>query len=203
MGGILIETSMVLLLLSGYYALWQIRKRRMIKQIAIDPEVIYTDSRPSQRFFSFLTKVLSVSLVSIILLHSTNTVAFSEIGFLTGSIFNLIGFLIGILGLSLCWRAQNEMGASWRVGIDINNVTELVTTGVFKKIRNPTYSGLFLICAGAYLVIPITPVMVWALVFYIAIEFQVRIEEEFLSQKHGKAYRDYFNRTKRYLPFLY
>ena len=57
--------------------------------------------------------------------------------------------------------------------------------------------------AGAYLVIPTTPVMVWAIVFYIAIEFQVRIEEEFLSQTHGNEYRNYFDRTKRYLPFLY
>jgi protein-S-isoprenylcysteine O-methyltransferase Ste14 len=94
------------------------------------------------------------------------------------------------------------MGRSWRVGIDRKR-TELITTGVFKKIRNPTYSGLFLICLGTLMIFHNMLILLWVVTFYISIEFQVRMEEEHLMETHGQAYIDYLKTTKRYFPYLY
>lgn len=53
------------------------------------------------------------------------------------------------------------------------------------------------------LIFPTMSFLVWVIVFCIAIEFQVRIEEEFLTDTHGEPYTRYYQTTKRYIPFFY
>jgi protein-S-isoprenylcysteine O-methyltransferase Ste14 len=201
-----IEGIMVLTLFLGYLALWRIKKQNVKSHIGNDPEVIYDDKRPTQKFFANLSRVMSITIALLIVLHGaglgSNFVLY-QIVILDTDIVNFIGFILGVFGLILCWRAQQEMGNSWRVGIDRKNKTELVTRGVFRYIRNPTYSGLFLICIGSFLIFPTMSFMLWVIVFFISIEFQVRIEEEFLSEYHGEDYTRYYQVTKRYIPFLY
>ena len=201
-----IEGSMVLTLFLGYLALWRLKKRQLLRHNGSDPEVIYDDNRPTQKFFANLSRLMSISVALLIVFHSTsfkNISGFYPIEFLNNETINIIGFVLGLSGLLLCWRAQQEMGDSWRVGIDRHNKTKLVTSGAFQKVRNPTYSGLFLICAGAFSIFPTFSFMVWVIVFYISIEFQVRIEEEFLTDSHGEHYIRYYQTTKRYIPFFY
>jgi protein-S-isoprenylcysteine O-methyltransferase Ste14 len=202
----LIEGFMVLSLFLGYLALWRFKKRKMLRHNGDDPEVIYDDNRPSQKFFANLSRLMSVFIALLIVLHGAgvkDNFGFYPIEFLDNETINIIGFVLGLTGLLLCWRAQQEMGNSWPVGIDRQKKTALVTTGVFKKVRNPTYSGLFLICAGSFLIFPTISFMAWVIVFYLSIEFQVRIEEEFLTDTHGEYYLNYYKNTKRYIPFLY
>ena len=201
-----IEGSMVLSFFLSYLALWRLKKRKMLQHSSNDPEVIYDDSRPTQRFFANLSRLMSVCIALLIVLHSAgikDNFAFHPIDFLDNDAVNINGFILGLIGLLLCWRAQKEMGNSWRVGIDRKIKTALVTTGVFKKVRNPTYSGLLLICVGSFLIFPTISFMVWMIVFYISIEFQVRIEEEFLTESLGEQYNQYCQTTKRYIPYLY
>ena len=202
----LIEGFMVLVLFLGYLTLWKIKKRNMLRTNGDDPEVIYNDSRPTQKFFGNLSRLLSVSIGLLIVIHSLgvkNIAAFHQMELLDNVTVDFIGLLFGLGGLTLCRQAQQEMGRSWRVGIDRQNKTALVTTGVFRKIRNPTYSGLFMICTGTLMIFPTMSLLVWVMVFCIAIEFQVRIEEEFLTDTHGEQYIRYHQTTKRYIPLFY
>lgn len=202
----LIEGSMVLTIFIGYLFLWRLKKNNMIKSNSGDPDVIYNDNRPSQKFFANLSRFLSILVALLIVFHSAGVkdcYGFYPIAFLDNNIANSIGFVLGLGGLLLCWRAQREMGNSWRVGIDRNYKTKLITSGVYQKVRNPTYSGLFLVCAGVFLIFPTIAFMVLVIVFYISIEFQVRIEEEFLAESHGERYNRYCQTTKRYIPYFY
>ncbi|MDX2499455.1 MAG: methyltransferase, partial [Deltaproteobacteria bacterium] len=158
------ESFMVITLFLGYFALWRLKKRKMLRNIGDNPEVIYKDNRPTQKYFANLSRVMSASILLLIVFHSAginNVYAFYQIAFLDHDIVNLIGFALGLAGLFLCWKAQQEMGNSWRVGIDKQKKTPLVTSGVFQKIRNPTYTGLFLLCTGSYLIYPTLSFMVW------------------------------------------
>ncbi|KPJ79096.1 MAG: hypothetical protein AMJ54_00040 [Deltaproteobacteria bacterium SG8_13] len=197
---------MVLSLFLGYLALWRIKKRIMVRHSGDNPEVIYDDNRPTQKFFANLLRVMSITIALLIGFHSAgveNHFALHQLDFLDNDAVNVIGFVLGILGLFLSWRAQQEMGNSWRVGIDRQNKTALITTGVYAYIRNPTYSGLLLICIGSFMIFPTMSFSLWITVFFISIEFQVRLEEEFLIESHGQDYTRYCQVTKRYIPFLY
>lgn len=95
------------------------------------------------------------------------------------------------------------MGASWRVGIDSARRTELVTRGIFTRIRNPTYLGLHMVNMGFWLIWPTTLVAAYAVLFFVVMDIQVRAEEEHLGKLHGETYRAYVARTRRYLPWIY
>ena len=128
---------------------------------------------------------------------------FSRIEIINSSTFDIIGFLTGLTGLSLCLYAQVKMGSSWRVGIDEKVKTDLITTGLYKYIRNPTYLGLFVLNIGVWLIWPTWTIFILNFVFILFLDIQVRCEEDYLYAIHGEKYGDYKKRTKRYIPFVY
>ncbi|HOV15405.1 MAG TPA: isoprenylcysteine carboxylmethyltransferase family protein, partial [Spirochaetota bacterium] len=117
--------------------------------------------------------------------------------------FDILGFIIGLVGLSFCLYAQIKMGKSWRVGIDEKEKTELITTGLYRFIRNPTYFGLFILNVGLWIIWPTWTVFIFNLLFVLFFEIQVCCEEDFLTMTHGEEYLNYKKKTKKYIPFIY
>lgn len=91
------------------------------------------------------------------------------------------------------------MGRSWRIGIDEENKTELVTAGMFRVSRNPIFLGMRLNLLGLFLILPNAVTLAIWLLGDVAIQLQVFLEEEFLQQAHGTAYQQYQATTARYL----
>lgn len=44
--------------------------------------------------------------------------------------------------------AQQAMGRSWRIGVDTDERTELVTEGVFGLVRNPVFTAMIVAVGG-------------------------------------------------------
>lgn len=98
-------------------------------------------------------------------------------------------------------RAQREMGASWRVGVDPEEHTEMVTDGTFAMVRNPVFSGMAVSSVGLFLLAPTIAATAATVVLLAAIQVQVRaVEEPYLLAVHGDAYRDYAARVGRFVP---
>lgn len=110
--------------------------------------------------------------------------------------------LAGAAGLVLIVVAQLQMGASWRIGIDPDVPTPLVTRGLFAHVRNPIFTGLLLWSGALVLLTPSAwTVMGWVfLAFNLAL--QVRLEEAHLLRMHGDAYRRYAAAAGRFVPRL-
>ena len=111
------------------------------------------------------------------------------------------GLALYALGLGICVWAQLAMGASWRIGVDESERTELVTHGPFALTRNPIYSGVIPLVAGLTLLAP-NPVAIAAFAaLLVSLEIQVRlVEEPYLLREHDPAYREYASRVGRFVP---
>ena len=114
------------------------------------------------------------------------------------------GFVLtgaALLLISLVWilAAQEQMGNSWRVGIDAQTKTELVRRGVFRLSRNPIFLGMRLTLLGLFLVLPNAVTLAALVLGDSLIQIQVRLEEEFLSRIHGDEYEQYRCQTRRWL----
>jgi protein-S-isoprenylcysteine O-methyltransferase Ste14 len=104
----------------------------------------------------------------------------------------------GILGV---FGAQMEMGASWRIGVDPEERTELVTGGVFGLCRNPIYTAMVATWIGFALMLPTWLSIAVVPLVAIALEVQVRFAEEpYLLRNQGESYRAYAGRVGRFLP---
>lgn len=112
-----------------------------------------------------------------------------------------IGFALALLGTTATLVAQHAMGVTWRVGVDAEEQTELIRSGLFALVRNPFFTALLITATGLFLLAP-NPVALAALAaLVVAVELQVRaIEEPYLLALHGDAYRDYATATGRFLP---
>ena len=110
---------------------------------------------------------------------------------------NYIG--LGILAIALIWTviAQSHMQNSWRIGIDTETKTELVTTGLFSLSRNPIFFGMILSLVGLFLATPNALTALFMIVGYMLIQIQIRLEEEFLNKQHGAIYVAYLQKVRR------
>ncbi|HEY5238502.1 MAG TPA: isoprenylcysteine carboxylmethyltransferase family protein [Rhizomicrobium sp.] len=102
-------------------------------------------------------------------------------------------------GTVLVVAAQLGMGKSWRVGIDRENRTGLVSTGLYRFSRNPIYVGMIMIVTGVCLVAPNAVTLAMLAVVTVTVSTQVRLEEEYLSRMHGAAYAAFRTRTRRWI----
>ncbi|WP_017591458.1 methyltransferase family protein [Nocardiopsis potens] len=113
----------------------------------------------------------------------------------------VVGLALMLLGLALVLVSQAAMGASWRIGVDENERTELVTRGIFALVRNPVFTGMGVLLAGQVLAVPSAVSAAALAAFVAAVQVQVRaIEEPYLVRTHGAAYTGYAARTGRFLP---
>ncbi|HXZ86794.1 MAG TPA: isoprenylcysteine carboxylmethyltransferase family protein [Myxococcota bacterium] len=119
------------------------------------------------------------------------------------SAVHAIGLCLLVLGFALTVVAQRSMGTSWRMGVDRDEQTALVTHGVFARVRNPIYTGILLVLTGMLLLVP-GPLAAAALgCTWLGLQIQVRaLEEPYLERVHGERYRSYARRTGRFVPGL-
>jgi protein-S-isoprenylcysteine O-methyltransferase Ste14 len=106
-----------------------------------------------------------------------------------------------LLGLALPWIvvAQAQMGASFRIGIDQANRTDLVVTGLYRFSRNPIYLGMYVSLVALFCALPNALTLLLVGMAFVLIGVQVRLEEEHLSKLHGDAFARYRRRVRRWL----
>ena len=120
---------------------------------------------------------------------------------LDAPLLNWIGVALAVTGIALTFASQAAMGTSWRIGVDENERTELVTTGPFARVRNPIFTAMLLAALGLALMVPTVWSIAALIALLIALELQVRvIEEPYLLTAQGEEYREYASRTGRFLP---
>jgi len=110
------------------------------------------------------------------------------------------GLAIGCLGLSIeCWL---RMGKNWRMAVAPDQQTELVTGGLYGRVRHPIYALSMLLMLCTLVVVPTPPVLGMAALHIGLMIAKARNEERFLAGRHGERYRRYLQRTGRFLPRL-
>ena len=111
------------------------------------------------------------------------------------------GVLIYLAGLALTLASQFQMGASWRVGVDEGELTELVERGLFGLVRNPIFSAMVVVTCGLVMMVPSVVALSGLAALVIALELQVRIvEEPYLLRTQGETYASYAARVGRFVP---
>ena len=104
-------------------------------------------------------------------------------------------------GLAFRWWAVITLGKFFTVDVATHGDHALVSTGPFRYVRHPSYTGLLLAFLGLgvslgnvfSLLVLMTPIVV-------TLSYRMRVEEEALRQSLGADYEAYCARTKRLIP---
>ncbi|OUZ07350.1 isoprenylcysteine carboxyl methyltransferase [Aeromicrobium sp. PE09-221] len=112
-----------------------------------------------------------------------------------------IAFALTLSGATATLVAQHAMGQHWRVGVNDDEFTGLVRSGLFAIVRNPFFSALLATAAGLALLTPNLLAVAAFAALFVAIELQVRaVEEPHLQTMHGDVYQDYAQKVGRFIP---
>jgi protein-S-isoprenylcysteine O-methyltransferase Ste14 len=109
------------------------------------------------------------------------------------------GLILTVAGVAATLAAQLHMGTSWRVGVDPDERTTLVTNGAFALARNPIFTAMTATSLGLALMVPNPIALTATAVLVTSIQIQVRaVEEPYLARTHGPAYTQYATRVGRF-----
>lgn len=96
-----------------------------------------------------------------------------------------------------CWRG---MGRNWSIAVVPSKRTNLITEGMFARIRHPIYALNMVLMLATVVVVPTVLMLVIGLIHVCLIHTKTVGEETYLHRTHGRQYADYCRRTGRYLP---
>jgi protein-S-isoprenylcysteine O-methyltransferase Ste14 len=111
-----------------------------------------------------------------------------------------LGLALAVAGAALAVLSRMILGRNWSATVQLKQDHALVTTGPYRLIRHPIYTGLLLQFLG-------NAVMVgdWRGLLAVAIVLasfwrKLRLEEAWLAEHFGEPYRLYQARTKALIP---
>lgn len=110
------------------------------------------------------------------------------------------GFALGLLCLPLLVWVELALGRFWSAHLTLREGHKLITSGPYASVRHPMYTvltGLFAaltLVSGSWMLVFLLVVVVSALAS------RVSKEEHMLIEQFGDEYRDYIQRTGRFLP---
>ena len=112
-----------------------------------------------------------------------------------------IGALLFACGIALAVWARLHLGRNWGMPATQRAEPELVTSGPYRFVRHPIYTGLLTAMLGTALVNNVLGLIVVAVLvpyfYYCGI-----VEERNLAAAFPEAYPEYKSRTKMLIPFL-
>ncbi len=116
----------------------------------------------------------------------------------------IAGVVCFVFGLWLFHRSHADLGTNWSITLQVREQHQLITHGVYRRIRHPMYTALFLNSVGQALVLPNWVAGPSYLVtFGILFACRVHAEERMMLEQFGDEYAAYMARTKRLVPYLW
>ncbi len=86
---------------------------------------------------------------------------------------------------------------------DLEDTTQLITSGAYRYIRHPLYTSLILLALGVFFKAPSALGAFLAAAGGLGAFLTARTEEKFNLERFGDPYREYMGRTKRFIPFIF
>jgi protein-S-isoprenylcysteine O-methyltransferase Ste14 len=112
-----------------------------------------------------------------------------------------IGLVLLALGLGFAIWARVHLGRNWGTPMTQKVEPELVSSGPYRLVRHPIYSGILAAGLGTAVGLSwlwLAPVGLAAIYFV----YSATIEERFLTERFPDAYPRYKRSTKMLVPFI-
>ena len=112
------------------------------------------------------------------------------------------GLVLFALGLGFAVWARLHLGRNWGTPMSQKLEPELVTSGPYRLVRHPIYSGILV--AGIGTVVALS--RLWLTIVALAgiyFLYSARVEEQYLMREFPDDYPPYTRSTKMLVPFIF
>lgn len=170
-----------------------------LKMISQNKQGIITDQlgKGKEGFLKFIEVALKITTYLLPILQIISILFYSENA---DWLLRIAGIVIEMFGVVTFIVSMVEMKDNWRAGVQRDDKTSLVTTGIYSISRNPAFLGFDLMYIGI-----LYTFFNWYLLFATAFAIGlfhlqiVNVEEDFLLETFGQEYLEYTRKVCRYL----
>ena len=116
-------------------------------------------------------------------------------------ILEVVGTILFASGIAFAVWARIYLGRNWGMPMTQKDEPELVTSGPYRYVRHPIYSGILLAILGTALATNIY----WLITFVVLgvyFVYSATVEEKLLTTTFPSTYPSYRSRTKMLIPFV-
>ena len=114
-----------------------------------------------------------------------------------------LGLFFAIASLGMFHLTHRALGRNWSISLDVRENHELVTNGIYRRVRHPMYSAFWLWALAQALLLPNWIAGFAGLAGFGTLFFgRVAREERMMLEAFGETYRAYMARTGRVLPWI-
>jgi protein-S-isoprenylcysteine O-methyltransferase Ste14 len=119
-----------------------------------------------------------------------------------GPVRSVIGLVLFGMGLLFAVWARVHLGSNWGTPMTQKQDPELVTSGPYRLVRHPIYSGILLAGVGTSVALGWRILVVFGLsaIYFV---YAATIEERFLTEQFPDAYPPYKRSSKMLVPFVF
>lgn len=117
------------------------------------------------------------------------------------NVLRVIALLMACIAIGLVWLSHKALGIYWSPVLEIKGKHQLISTGIYQKIRHPMYAAVFLLyafagIASANVITFFIPVITFTILCYI----RIADEEKMMISWFGDDYRIYRRKTGMFFP---
>jgi protein-S-isoprenylcysteine O-methyltransferase Ste14 len=105
-------------------------------------------------------------------------------------------------GLLFSVWARRYLGTNWSAAVTIKERHELVTSGPYGLVRHPIYTGVLLAILGSAIAVGDWRAVLAMVLASLALWRKLRLEERWMLDRFGEAYRAYCRKVPALIPFL-
>lgn len=117
--------------------------------------------------------------------------------------FVKIGMLIMVCGICIRLKAVLTLKKAFTLNVQISKEQQLVTSGMYKFVRHPAYTGSILSLIGLSIALKNIPaILIVTICSFVCYQIRINVEEAVL-QKHFKEYMGYKEKTYKLFPHIY
>jgi protein-S-isoprenylcysteine O-methyltransferase Ste14 len=112
------------------------------------------------------------------------------------------GVAVTVVGIAFAIWARWHLGENWSATVTLKEGHELISSGPYRYIRHPIYTGMLLAFVGTALALGEYRALISVCMVMVAFYIKAKKEELFLSQEFGEKFREHSRRTGMFLPRL-
>jgi protein-S-isoprenylcysteine O-methyltransferase Ste14 len=112
-----------------------------------------------------------------------------------------VGLVIVLCGLAFAVWARVHLGRNWGMPMSRKEEPELVTSGPYRMVRHPIYTGLIVAVVGTALAVNLIALAI-AVIVAALFWYSASVEERDMAATFPTAYPAYRAHTKMLIPFV-
>ena len=112
-----------------------------------------------------------------------------------------LGLIVVAISLWVFWRSHADLGTNWSPSLEVRKGHQLVTSGIYRRVRHPMYSSIWLWALGQAMTLP-NWLIAWGPMICFSVMYLRRLprEERMMLDRFGSEYEAYMKVTGRLFP---